>query len=90
MALLRTPIERMYAICCERAGYRWAKIAVRHLHKDHKTNLEMTSDVDLKWFITQITRRHFGDERRDVHIATLTAGRWTSGSPVGSAMGNLT
>ena len=51
-------IERLYTICCEQAGFRWAKIAVPNLHRDQRGILDITSDADLDWFITQLTRRH--------------------------------
>lgn len=50
-------IERLYAICCEWAGFRWAKIAVPRLYRDQRGNLEITSVADLDWFVCQLTNR---------------------------------
>jgi lipopolysaccharide biosynthesis protein len=50
-------IERLYAIACERAGYRWAKIAVRDLHPRDCGIMEIDNALDLNWFVAHLTRQ---------------------------------
>ena len=57
-------IERLFLVACERAGYRWAKIAVRDLHPDPCGIMEITNPLDLNWFVSHLTRRLI-DQRID-------------------------